>query len=56
MFKSSSPFILLRWNYLQAVYAFVLREGGLIYTITDVKDLHVWMVDHMDAHPLFQVL
>ena len=56
MFKSSFPFILSRWNYLQAVYAFVLREGGLIYTITDVKDLHVWMVDHLDAHPLFQVL
>jgi len=41
---------------LLAVYAFVLREGGLIYTITDVKDLHVWMVDHLDAHPLFQRL
>lgn len=41
---------------LLAVYAFVLRVGGLVYTITDVKDLHVWMVDHLDAHPLFQRL
>jgi len=41
---------------LLAVYAFVLRVGGLIYTITDVKDLHDWMVDHLDAHPLFQRL
>merc|ERR1711942_277344 len=41
---------------LLTVYAFVLREGGLIYTITDVKDLHLWMVDHLDAHPLFQRL
>ena len=46
-----------KWKFilLQAVYAFVLRVGGLIYTITDVKDLHDWMVDHLDAHPLFQV-
>jgi len=39
---------------LLAVYAFVLRVGGLIYTITDVKDLHEWMVVHLDEHPLFQ--
>ena len=37
------------------MYAFVLRVGGLIYTITDVKDLHEWMVVHLDEHPLFQV-
>jgi len=41
---------------LLAVYAFVLRVGGLIYTITDVKDLHEWMVEHLDLHPLFQRL
>ena len=27
---------------------------GLIYTITDVKDLHDWMVEHIIAHPLFE--
>lgn len=41
---------------LLAVYAFVLRVGGLIYTITDVQDLHEWMVSHLDEHPLFQRL
>jgi len=41
---------------LLAVYAFVLRVGGLIYTMTDVKDLHLWMVLHLDDHPLFQRL
>lgn len=41
---------------LLAVYAYVLRVGGLIYTITDVKDLHEWMVAHLDEHPLFQRL
>lgn len=27
---------------------------GLIYTITDVKDLHDWMVKHLDDHELFE--
>lgn len=27
---------------------------GLIYTITDVKDLHEWMVDHLERHQLFE--
>ncbi|XP_068081742.1 tRNA (guanine-N(7)-)-methyltransferase isoform X2 [Anabrus simplex] len=38
---------------LLAVYAYVLAEGGVVYTITDVKDLHEWMVKHLDEHPLF---
>lgn len=29
---------------------------GLVYTITDVKDLHEWMVMHLEQHPLFQRL
>ncbi|KAJ1979048.1 tRNA (guanine-N(7)-)-methyltransferase (tRNA(m7G46)-methyltransferase) [Dimargaris xerosporica] len=39
---------------LLAEYAYVLRPGGIIYTITDVKDLHEWMVKHLTAHPLFE--
>ena len=38
---------------LLAEYAFVLQVGGLLYTNTDVKDLHDWMVQHLDAHGLF---
>ncbi|KAF9162584.1 tRNA (guanine-N(7)-)-methyltransferase (tRNA(m7G46)-methyltransferase) [Actinomortierella ambigua] len=38
---------------LLAEYAYVLRPGGIIYTISDVKDLHLWMVKHLDEHPLF---
>ncbi|KAK4302296.1 hypothetical protein Pmani_025620 [Petrolisthes manimaculis] len=38
---------------LLAEYAYVLREGGLVYTVTDVKDLHDWMVYHFTRHPLF---
>ena len=39
---------------LLAEYAYVLRPGGIIYTITDVKDLHEWMVEHLEAFPLFE--
>jgi tRNA (guanine-N7-)-methyltransferase len=39
---------------LLAEYAFVLREGGLLYTVTDVKDLHEWMVGCLESHPLFE--
>ncbi|KAJ8331480.1 tRNA (guanine-N(7)-)-methyltransferase (tRNA(m7G46)-methyltransferase) [Batrachochytrium dendrobatidis] len=34
-------------------YAYILRPSGLVYTVTDVKDLHEWMVKHLDEHPLF---
>ncbi|KAF8518456.1 putative methyltransferase-domain-containing protein [Gautieria morchelliformis] len=39
---------------LLAEYAYVLRPGGIIYTITDVKDLHDWMVKHLEDFPLFE--
>jgi len=39
---------------LCAEYAYVVRPGGIVYTITDVLDLHRWMVAHFDEHPLWQ--
>lgn len=39
---------------LNSEYAYVLRPGGKIYTITDVEDLHRWMVEHLEAHPSFE--
>jgi tRNA (guanine-N7-)-methyltransferase len=39
---------------LNSEYAFVLRPSGIIYTITDVQDLHQWMVEHFEAHPAFE--
>jgi tRNA (guanine-N7-)-methyltransferase len=39
---------------LLAEYAYVLRPGGIIYTITDVHDLHEWMKTHLEAFPLFE--
>lgn len=26
---------------------------GLVYTITDVEEVHLWMVKHFSEHPLF---
>jgi tRNA (guanine-N7-)-methyltransferase len=39
---------------LNSEYAYVVRPGGIVYTITDVEDLHNWMVLHFDAHPSFE--
>jgi tRNA (guanine-N7-)-methyltransferase len=39
---------------LNSEYAYVLRPGGIVYAITDVEDLHNWMVGHFDAHPSFE--
>uniref|UniRef100_A0A8P0TFP6 tRNA (guanine-N(7)-)-methyltransferase n=1 Tax=Canis lupus familiaris TaxID=9615 RepID=A0A8P0TFP6_CANLF len=39
---------------LLAEYAYVLGVGGLVYTITDVLELHDWMCTHFERHPLFE--
>ena len=39
---------------LASEYAYVLRPGGIVYTITDVRDLHEWMVSHFEAHAAFE--
>lgn len=39
---------------LNSEYAYALRPGGVVYTITDVEDLHHWMVQHLEAHPSFE--
>ncbi|KAF2461098.1 guanine-N-7 methyltransferase [Lineolata rhizophorae] len=39
---------------LNSEYAYVLRPGGIVYTITDVDDLHRWMVEHFEAHASFE--
>ena len=35
-------------------YAYVLRTGGRIYQVTDVKDLYDWNSMHLDKHPMFE--
>jgi tRNA (guanine-N7-)-methyltransferase len=37
-------------------YAYWVREGGLVYTVTDVPDLEEWMVQCLDNCPLFERL
>ncbi|OUM63016.1 hypothetical protein PIROE2DRAFT_20721, partial [Piromyces sp. E2] len=39
---------------LLAEYAYLLKVGGILYTATDVKELHEWMVEKCDNHPLFE--
>ncbi|XP_069509457.1 tRNA (guanine-N(7)-)-methyltransferase [Ambystoma mexicanum] len=39
---------------LLAEYGYVLRVGGLVYTITDVEEVHEWMAKHFKEHPLFE--
>lgn len=39
---------------LLAEYAYLLKEGGVLYTATDVEELHHWMKNHLDAHPCFE--
>lgn len=34
---------------LNAEYAYALRPGGKLYTITDVEELHGWMVRHFEG-------
>lgn len=38
---------------LNSEYAYVLKPGGIVYTITDVEDLHTWMVQHFEEHESF---
>lgn len=37
-------------------YAFWLKVGGLLYTVSDVPELEKWMIDCLDACPLFERL
>ena len=39
---------------LNSEYAYVMRPRGIVYTITDVQDLHEWMSTHFEGHPLFE--
>ncbi|GMF49983.1 unnamed protein product [Phytophthora fragariaefolia] len=34
-------------------YAYLLAPGGILYTITDVEELHEWHVDKCSSHPCF---
>lgn len=39
---------------LLAEYAFCLRPGGLLYTISDVEELAEWMSRNLEQFPLFE--
>ncbi len=35
-------------------YAYLMKPGGILYTITDVEDLGRWQREKLQAHPLFE--
>ncbi|CAD6248245.1 unnamed protein product [Miscanthus lutarioriparius] len=37
-------------------YAYVMKVGGIIYTITDVEELGEWMRSCLEKHPLFETV
>jgi tRNA (guanine-N7-)-methyltransferase len=37
-------------------YAYLLKPGGRLYTVTDVEELHKWHVDKCDHHRAFRRL
>lgn len=39
---------------LLSEYAYLMQDGGIVYTITDVLELHEWMKSHFLEHPLFE--
>jgi tRNA (guanine-N7-)-methyltransferase len=39
---------------LVAEYCYLLKQGGKIYSITDVEDLHIWNVEHLNGNPLLK--
>ncbi|BHF67431.1 tRNA (guanine-N(7)-)-methyltransferase [Sparganum proliferum] len=38
---------------LLTMYAYLMKPGGRLYTVTDVPDLADWMASKLRAHPLF---
>ncbi|XP_023180495.1 tRNA (guanine-N(7)-)-methyltransferase isoform X2 [Xiphophorus maculatus] len=43
----------LRSNAMKYLPNFFFKGQGLVYTITDVEEVHLWMVKHFSEHPLF---
>ena len=41
-------------QFLLTDYAYIMKTGGRIYEVTDVKDLHDWNCKHLEMHPMFE--
>ena len=48
----------LKWRVVSPLllseYAYLMQEGAMFYTITDVLEVHEWMKKCFDEHPLFE--
>ncbi|XP_028854349.1 tRNA (guanine-N(7)-)-methyltransferase isoform X3 [Denticeps clupeoides] len=43
----------LRSNAMKYLPNFFTKGQGMVYTMTDVEEVHLWMVKHFTEHPLF---
>ena len=48
-FKSRKHKARIVSSQLNAEYAFALVPGGKVYTITDVEELHLWIISHFEG-------
>lgn len=39
---------------LLSEYAYLLKKGARLYTITDVPDLHAWHLEKLSSHNQFK--
>ncbi|CAM9937706.1 unnamed protein product [Bubo scandiacus] len=44
----------VRANAMKHLPHFFRKAQGLVYTVTDVAEVHEWMVKHFGEHPLFE--
>ncbi|MGH0162284.1 UNVERIFIED_CONTAM: hypothetical protein FKN15_048459 [Acipenser sinensis] len=44
----------IRSNAMKYLPNFFKKAQGLVYTITDVEEVHEWMVKHFTEHPLYE--
>ena len=49
-------FLLTGSQVLLSEYMYYLKEGGILYTITDVEDLANWHRSQLEEHPGFELL
>lgn len=49
----NSKVLVFSQSCVNGLCVFVCLCQGLVYTITDVEEVHLWMVKHFSEHPLF---
>ncbi|RDD44980.1 tRNA (guanine-N(7)-)-methyltransferase [Trichoplax sp. H2] len=45
---------IVRTNAMKYLPNYFKKGQGLVYTVTDVEEVHIWMKSHLNEHPLFE--